>query len=516
MQSFSVDHQSKVPLYKQLVDHIASQIETGSLKAGTKLPSSRQLSAILNVSRWTTSYAFQELYRLGYIRNVVGSGSFVSVVMPQTRFDPDVRNVADESFMSDEEMSAYAQRLVEYCPNEVQSESSLSCVDTPSLSKWNAARRKASKSLDRVRTAGRAPFGCPLLRRQIAEYLNRRHQISCSIDQLCIFPSLTLAVENIARFLLEPGDGVVTEDPSAESVLRILRAHGAFLHPVDVDDSGICTEEIDKIPSAKMMYVTPSCQYPLGATLSGPRRKELLDHARQKQMLIVESEPDFELFLGSSKLPRLIQADEGGKVIFLASLPKNCLGIPDYTVCIVPRRMAFAFQRFMGFFERERDYLTEAALTMFIEDGYWERWLGTIRGAMTARKRKVVEAVNHVLSKYARIKASSSGTRLCLIFDEQISEHMIAAAAEYSQLSISAGHKQFYVFDFASLDDDRIHSSIEEFAGMLGSGGVEECSVVSEVVGSPRVEMGIPQVGFSKVGGDALKLGAGGTPAPPG
>ncbi len=303
-------------LWRWLYEGLREAILDGRLKPGRKLPSSRNLAAQYGVSRGTVTMAFEQLLAEGYASSKVGAGTFVSAQRPVLHRK--VKAVGDRS----QRLKA-TQRLseVEVLPAPKLAARAFRAfepaIDLFPTQLWarTAARvlRNAPRSLyGHGDAAGYAP-----LRRAIAEYVGQSRGVHCCAEQVLVCSGTQQALDLVARLLVEPGDAVWMEDPGYSMARHALMNHGARVVPVPVDEEGlIVTCGVSLAPRAKLAYVSPANQFPLGVTMSADRRMELLHWARQSSAWIIEDDYDAEYRYFGHPVASLQSLDKCGSVIF--------------------------------------------------------------------------------------------------------------------------------------------------------------------------------------------------------
>src|SRR6185312_4300654 len=290
----------KQDLWRWLYTELRAAILDGRLKPGARMPSTRSLGMQYSLSRGTVVAAFDQLQAEGYTRTEVGSGTYVASGIPDGLLST-TRKPADLP-TSKATLSKRAQQILEDVDVLPVSRSigkafrsHEPAIDLFPVDLWarvaSRVLRRAPRSLyGHGNAAGYQP-----LRRAIAEYVGASRGVRCSAEQIIITSGTQQALDLIGRFLLSPGDPVWMEDPGYPRALQAFRATGARIVPVPVDEDGLVVKAGRKLaPKAKLAYVTPANQFPMGVTMSADRRLELLRWAAGANAWIVEDEYDAE------------------------------------------------------------------------------------------------------------------------------------------------------------------------------------------------------------------------------
>jgi GntR family transcriptional regulator/MocR family aminotransferase len=277
--SVSLDRRSRVPLQRQVYDAIRGEILAGRLRARDRVPATRELSKALNVSRVTISLAYEQLSAEGYLESSRGAGTFVSAELPDTlgeisspsrrRLDVPVR------------LSRYARRLKDEIiplatsPRAIDLSRFSPDFDSFPLSVW---RRLVARQLRKPNSLffhyyGDA-FGHQPLREAITAYIGRTRGVECDPAQVIIMSGSQQALDLCASVLINVGETVAIEEPGYPGARNVFLAHGARVEATLLDAEGISTQHLSS--GAKLLYVTPSHQFPTGVSMSLSRRLELL------------------------------------------------------------------------------------------------------------------------------------------------------------------------------------------------------------------------------------------------
>ena len=290
-QDLSLDPPSgKQDLWRWLYTELRNAILDGRLKPGARMPSTRSLGKQYSLSRGTVVEAFDQLQAEGYTRTEVGSGTYVASGVPDGLMST-TRKPAALALPASK--AAFSKRAFQFLKDVEVLPASHSigkafrayepAIDLFPTDLWarvaSRVLRRAPRSLyGHGNAAGYQP-----LRRAIAEYVGASRGVRCSWEQIIVTSGTQQALDLLGRFLLDPNDQVWMEDPGYSGALQALRATSARIVPVPVDGDGIIVKAGRKIaPKAKLAYVTPANQFPMGVTMSADRRLELIQLGRQR------------------------------------------------------------------------------------------------------------------------------------------------------------------------------------------------------------------------------------------
>ena len=402
----------KGPHYAQLIRAIKAAIRGGRMASATRLPSTRALARELGLSRITVLAAYEQLRAEGYIESRVGSGSYVNSLRTETVLHPPVNeSIAPPSryagrarFVQDRLLARIhlgVRYNLQY--GEPQTNPTLNAAWGREL-----ARAATYTPLRVSPTLGHLP-----LREQICRYLALRRGVQVTPEQVLIVNGSQQAIALTARVLIDEGDVAVIEDPHYFGAWQELTAHGARLVPVATDHEGlICAKLPRRAP--RLIYVTPSHQFPAGSTLSLPRRLELLRYAEANQCWVLEDDYDSEFRYDAQPLAALRSLDHGDRVIYVGTFSKvlsSALRL-GYMVLPAPLRDDFVNAKFLC------DYgcptLEQAALAHFMESGGFERHLRRSTKVLRARREAMIAGLHRHLGKRVQLADSHAGTHVVI------------------------------------------------------------------------------------------------------
>ncbi len=378
------------PLHEQIREQIRQLIVEGKLRPGSHIPSSRQLADQLGVSRNTVLLAFNRLESDSYIETAKGSHTFVSQVY--ATLSPHVEQGRGPSLRATSirrppiVFRGEAQRLVHVGHKPV--------IDffvgrpCPHCFPRRTWRRLL---LNRLASSGASlseyphPAGLLELRHAIAEHLGAARGMSVRAAQVLIVNGIQEALNIIARLFVRPGTPVAIENPCYRGALSTFESYGAEMIPVPVDHDGM---QVDRLPAhaVSLVYVTPSHQFPTGATLPAVRRVELLDWANRVGAYVVEDDYDSDFRFDGPPLTALAGVDNSASVIYLGTFSKSIGAGLRIGYIVVPMELAETAVTVKSILNAGHSWLDQAILSDFISDGSFARHLNQVR--LTYRSRR--------------------------------------------------------------------------------------------------------------------------------
>jgi GntR family transcriptional regulator/MocR family aminotransferase len=397
----------ETPLYQQLYTHMRAAILSGELKRGMKLPSTRALADQLSVSRNTVLSAYGQLIAEGYLESAEGSGTFVARVLPDLLLTTPERNAstgalpieARQPHLSERARLQLAAALIppslprsgSGLPRPFRSE--MPALDAFPYQLWSRlivrqARRMPGSAFIYQDAAGYRP-----LREAIAAHVTISRRVRCTPEQIIILSGAQAALDLATRMLIDAGDPVWIEDPGYLGARGALLGAAAHIIPVPIDDQGLVVEAgIARAPQARLVYLTPSHQFPLGVTMSLARRFALLDWAKRAGAYILEDDYDSEYRFGGRPLAALQGLDDADRVIYIGTFSKVLFPALRIGYLIVPLPLIDAFLTIRRLIDIHPPMLEQAALTDFIVEGHFTRHLRRMRTVYAERRGALLEA----------------------------------------------------------------------------------------------------------------------------
>ena len=471
-----LDSASGQPAYARICDRIRTAISTGALAPNARLPSSRTLAKDLGVARNTVDWALGQLVADGYIVRRRGAGSFVAAQLPERDAPPltSKRVAVATSGEVERRLSQRAQALQSYPGHH---RPAVAVPFTPSLPPIELFPRKVWNRL-LMREAGRpgnayweygASNGLPALREAIAAHASAMRATRCSPEQVIVVTSTQQAVELAGKVLADPGDRAWVEMPGYQPVQHCLRAAGLQVVPVPVDAQGLDVAAGRMLePHARLAYVTPAHQYPLGVEMSLARRKALLDWALEQDAYIVEDDYDGDYRYEGRPIASLQGMDGSGRVIYVGSFNKILFPGLRIAYAIVPEPLVAAFVDAKHVADGHTALLTQGVLAAFIHEGHLARHLRKTRAIYDERRLAFLEEAK-MLADVLEFGPATAGMHVTGIFKQalRLDDRAVAAACAHAGIEVhplskyGATDRGGLVFGFAGTSRAATRSGLE-------------------------------------------------------
>lgn len=474
-----LNHQSEIPLHQQLYDELRQAILNGRLLPRQKLPSTRSIAQSLGISRTTATQSYNRLQSEGYLDTTVGSGTYVCAQLPDDLMQSSSIPTRFRSEQLTVPLSRYGKTLAQ-TPFTVQSEPTLAIsfrygqpalTDFP-LTLWRRllSRRccAASTWLDYAADVqGYLP-----LRQAIAQYLCRYRAVQCQPEHIVITNGTQQGLDLVTRLLIEADDTMAIEDPGYATARRIFQSHGVKLIPIAVDTSGLMVEQLTQFPAIRLVYITPSHQFPTGATLSLPRRLELLAWAQQTGALILEDDYDSEYRYGDRPIPALQGLDQNHSVLYLGTFSKVLFPALRIGYLVLPPHLVALVTQAKWLSDRQLPTLEQQVLADFISDGYLESHIRKMRSRYDRCRQVLVHELKHQFGDRVAVFGEEAGIHLMVHLQTGFSDdETIARAANVGVGLMSArshylgsGGNGEFIFGYGDLNEMQIQTGIQRLA----------------------------------------------------
>lgn len=447
--TIALDADAASPLYRQLYDALREAILEGRLGPGARLPSSRLLATELGVGRNTVLAAYDQLTAEGYLEGQVGAGTVVAATLPDSllQLDRQAQSAKPKSANANaRQLSKRGQALSatrRLTPGYARGigkafQHGLPAIDEFPAMLWSRLLARHSRDTRTALFGYETGIGVEALREAIAAYAGAARGVTCTKDQVIVTAGAQGALDLAARMLLDPGDAVWVEDPGYLGARGALAGAGANLVPVPVDAEGLdVAEGISRHAEPRLIYVTPSHQFPLGATLSLPRRLALLDHARQCGAFILEDDYDSEYRYQGRPIASLRGLDKADTVIYMGTFAKTLFPAIKLGYLIVPETLVDAFAAAIRITGHVPPAAVQAALADFMADGHYGAHIRRMRAIYAGRRACLLAEIEGCLAPWLRPASGEGGLQLSAFLPEGADDRAIASAAQEAGLHVS-------------------------------------------------------------------------------
>lgn len=391
-------------LIRQIYQQVRDMILEGQLKAGDRLPSTREMAENLSVSRNTVLTAYDMLIAEGYIFGKPGSGVFVS---PGAKYVKPAEEVMDYGF------SAFSRENLE--GDMICFHSGTPALELFPRSRWNRIYNRLFQEAPVSALGYDDPQGRPELRDTLASYLRKTRGINCHPDQIIITSGAKQGLTLVAKCLLSPESTVFIEDPSNDNVRRIFSYHTDRIIPIPVDSQGIDPGLFppDTVPA--LIFVTPSHQFPMGGVLSIQRRLELLSYARETGCYVVEDDYDSEFRYRGLPVSAMQELDIQ-HVIYVGTFSKVLFPSLRLGYLVLPFSLVEICREWKRLGDHHSNSLSQLTLLRFIESGELERHISRMKKVYRKRRDYLMAGLERYFPGGVKVMGETAGMHLVAKF----------------------------------------------------------------------------------------------------
>jgi GntR family transcriptional regulator / MocR family aminotransferase len=415
-----LDRTSDEPLHEQLYRQVRDELVSATFNNNSsRLPSSRKLATDLGVSRFTVNVAFSRLHSEGYLQSKIGSGTFVAEPLPEAflsvraekaepriqrppRLSNRVKSIPDKRVGHQFDFGIAGPPGVTFVP-------ALAALDEFPIETWERIRAEvlAKKGVHLLQYA--SSRGDPELRKALATYLCDHRGARCHPDQIIITAGTQQAMMISAMALVNRGEVAWIEDPGFYQARRTFGFAGATVVPRPVDREGITIARPSKQRSPKIIYVTPSHQFPLGMTMSLSRRTALIDFARTCDAYIFEDDHNSEFRYTGPPLPCLQGLDNAGRVIYAGTMSKILYPSLRLGYILAPEQLVEPMIKIRAVMDQHSPAIDQATLARFLTEGFFLSHIKRMRKLYSDRREFFIDQFNNLLGKYFTLEIPEAG-----------------------------------------------------------------------------------------------------------
>lgn len=474
----TIDRNSKLPIWKQLLEQAIDNITSGKWKAGYRLTPTRELAEQLGVSRSTVQAVYEELFSRGYTVTSRRGGTRISDwFKPMIEEEKSaLKPLSPPSIPALEEATERLQLwtgragkeevAIDFTPHEPY-------LDDLFLKKWRQSFLHASNTNPNLADWSYGnTFGYEPLLYQIQNYLSVERGIHVDIDQILLTSGVRQSIDLIAQALLIEGDTVAVEDPGFPPAWLTMMYRKMNVAPVPVDEQGIVVEEISD--EAKTVFITPSHQSATGVILSAKRRAELFEKAIQNNLWIIEDDYDSEFRHKGDPLPTLF-----------SQIPERTLYLMSFSKVIAPGIRISAIVSSVEAIEqlarvhkltvRHLPIMEQLTLTHFIEHGHFTTHMRRVRNIYRRRREAMIKAIETTgLDQTFSVKGAETGLYLLLEASEDFKEEEMSKKALDHGIRVYPlgpysleNKRKGWVLGYSKVDEETIEQGIQALAQLV-------------------------------------------------
>lgn len=464
-----LDTAADVNLFQQVYDGLRSAILEGHLESGYRILPSRKLAEELGLSRTTITQALRQLQAEGYLESLVGSGTRVAPLQarPVAR-QAGERRLSERGRRFREDRLHYEESHFHadaFCP---------AAIDTSHFPHelWGRSLARVWRRDWRGLMAYAGPAGHLPLRRAIRRYLAEHRQVRCDEEQILVTAGAQQALDLSARVLTDAGDPVGLEEPGYLGARFAFRAAEAACVGLPVDEEGV---SLPGVP-VRVIYTSPSHQFPTGVCMAVARRLELLSWAERNDAWILEDDYDSEFRYNSRPIPSLKSLDQRDRVVYIGSFSKLLHPSIRVGYMVVPADLVVPFHGAKACSDRQTNLQLQAALVDFLDSEAFGRHIKRMREVYGERRQVLLEALQSRLGGFLELRPrDGAGLHLAGWLPPEVDDwqfHLRARQADlelnsFTQYSLEKPRRGGLVFGFAGLTEAQILDGVTRLARLV-------------------------------------------------
>lgn len=480
-----LNEKSDAPLYRQIYETIRRSILSGEFHSGRQLPASRLLAKRLGVSRMTVINAYDQLLAEGYLESKAGAGTFVAERLPeeflQTPRSESPKN-GTETSPRNLKLSAYGKKILQEsrailknnkATQVVPFQYGLTGVDEFPFDIWAKLTSKCYYTLRRDDFGYGDPAGFYPLREAIAEYLKSFRAVNCTPEQVIITSGAQHAFDLIGRIFIPPKTEIWVENPCYAGAKQAFESFEAKLVPVPVDKDGFnLSAALKQSRKARLVYVTPSHQFPLGVVMSLRRRLQLLEWAGAAEGWIIEDDYASEFRYEDRPIPSLQGLDRDGRVFYVGTFSKTIFPALRLGCLVVPKDLVGVFTAVRALSELHSPLIDQATLAAFINEGHFTRHIRRMRRLYEQKQEILIaEAKKHLAGKL-EVEKSVAGMHLIGWLPDGVNDLRVAKkAAQFgiktlavSAFSLTKWERPGLILGYTAINEKQIKNGVRQLA----------------------------------------------------
>ncbi|WP_068416581.1 PLP-dependent aminotransferase family protein [Labrenzia sp. OB1] len=473
----TLDRSGDIPLPEQIYRGLREAVRAGLLPSGVRLPSTRRLASLLDVARNTVNTAYELLQAEGIISVRAGAAPRIAEGL-----FPDGVSAGTPEPSSMPALSRRGRMLAVDFHGDgwVARHGSLQpgapALDCFPYEEWARCLRRAARLERSADLQYRNFSGVPALKRQLSRHLAAERGVRADPDQILITCSMQASLALLSQALADTGDEVWLEEPGYLGARTAFHSAGFRIRPLPTDEQGADAAGMttgDRPP--KLIYVTPSHHYPLGARMPLARRLGLLEAARSAGAVILEDDYDSEFLFSGRPVAALYGLAGEGQVIYLGTFSKSLMPGLHIAFCVVPELLVEPLSQLMRNMGCAANVQAQAALANFMDNGAYQKHLKLIRRVYLERGEMLVSALKGRLGNWIDVEPPAGNVQVALTFREELDDRALARAMHRSGFAVSALSKCFLgeykqsglIIGFAGATPEQISAGVDTLGNLL-------------------------------------------------
>ncbi len=468
-------------LYAKLVDAIATSIVEKKLRKGDKMPPTRLLAEDLGISRSTVIKAYDILSIKLFISSTQGSGFFVNDIEGKKLETLSKESLPPATYTQvskrAQRFSTQANLMNRGVHGAIAFRPGLPPLDVFPVRQWQNLTNNYWKKITFPDMSYLSPLGLESLRFNIAQYVKMYRNINCDHEQIVMVTGSMHSLALVGDLMVDENDQVVLENPTYPNAIAIFKSLGAKIISTSIDAEGINIKDLKetKALKPKIIFATPSNQYPTGVQMSLNRRMELLDWAQKYNSLIIEDDYDHEFSNWNNPVPSIYSLDKNQRTIYHGTFNKLMHPAIRLGYMIVPK---YLLNEIKGLIEQSFRFVspeTQKVMSDFIEKDYLSQHIRKVVQVSNERRQIFIACFKEYFKDHLRLDRINNGLHLVARLEDSVDDIALSKFLEtkgiitfpYSKYFIEKYKHKGLVMGFSSVSPSMIKSNLQRMSTLV-------------------------------------------------
>lgn len=425
MNFINIDRESRVSLSRQLYMYYKESILNGNLKSNDKLPSTRELSRDLNIARNVVLDCYEQLIAEGYIYTKSGSGTYIC---EGVKFQQIKIKMESHFNKSDNDIEKISFRTGVPDLNNIP------------INKWAQVYKECILNIEVTQMDYQNSFGSYELRSELSSYLERVRGVCTSPDNILITNGAAQAFSLLCQ-LVKDHEYVLVENPLSYGILHTLESNQVTMKPIRVDEYGMVTSELPKQPP-KLIFTTPSHQFPTGVVIPINRRIEMIKYAQKHGTYIVEDDYDSEFRFDGTPIQSMQYLDPE-KVIYVGTFSKTLIPALRIGYMVLPDKLLRKIENIKYVADLHSPNFEQIALAKFIEIGLFDRHVSKMRRLYLKKRNYLIQCIEKEFGERVTITGAQAGMHFVATFKDVTFDKALMSKIGEKNIEITAMNKHY-------------------------------------------------------------------------
>lgn len=424
-----LNSKNNIPLYEQIYQYIKNEIKNGKIECKSKLPSTRSLAEHLQVSRSTVDMAYTQLISEGYIEAIPCKGYYVCEI--SLLYDLPHK----EAKVVHKQVQVNNNNYIDFSPRGID-------VEHFPFNIWRKITKNILTDENKIMFESGSSMGDMSLRKAICRYLFEARNVHCSPEQILIGAGNDYLLMLLCH-IFGNKRVIAMESPTYQQAYRVLKTNDQTIVTVEVEKDGINVDEI-RSKKANTVYIMPSHHYPLGTVMSIGKRLEILKWANESEdNYIIEDDYDSEFRYHGKTIPALKGIQSEDNIIYIGTFSKSITPAIRMSYMVLPDRLVERYKNSLAYASQTVSRFSQAVVTEFINDGYFERHLNRMRSIYRAKHDLLISKLRE-FGNDIRISGENAGLHLLVSVNNTMSEDRLIEEALKKGVKVY-GLSEYYI-----------------------------------------------------------------------